>query len=138
VVDWLRRLIHGSYGMRPRTVNSIRESRRSAHAASNSYLSTKYLRIPASILKFHIPSKLSSPALERASHCRDSSPLSVTMPSPVVVSLAGVVVTYVFLRTLVYFTQDPREPPVVVGTIPFISPLVGMMTEKAKYFIRLR
>lgn len=61
------------------------------------------------------------------------------MPSTV---LLAVVMTigagYVFLKALVYLTQDPKEPPVVAGKIPFISPAIGIATEKANYYVRMR
>lgn len=60
------------------------------------------------------------------------------MPSIIIVSVAGAVAVYSFLLALAYFKHDPREPEAIVGTIPFISPLIGMLTEKGHYYIRLR
>ncbi|KAI1204770.1 cytochrome P450 [Annulohypoxylon truncatum] len=45
--------------------------------------------------------------------------------------LLGVVVgTYGILRVLIWLTHNPKEPPVLVEGIPFISPAIGMMVEK--------
>lgn len=60
------------------------------------------------------------------------------MPSSIVIAVAGVAATYVFLRALAILTQDSREPKAVVGTIPFLSTLVGMLTLKGHYYRRLR
>ncbi|KAI1870664.1 uncharacterized protein JN550_005207 [Neoarthrinium moseri] len=52
--------------------------------------------------------------------------------------LIGVVVgTYGFLRVLIWVTQDSNEPSVLVEGIPFISPLICMMTEKQNMFTRI-
>lgn len=50
----------------------------------------------------------------------------------------GLAATYVFLRVLLSFTQDKREPPAILTDIPFIQPLVGMIREKSRFHIRLR
>lgn len=60
------------------------------------------------------------------------------MPSIIIVTVAGVAAVYFFLLALAYFKHDPREPEAILGTIPFISPLIGMLTEKGHYYIRLR
>ena len=60
------------------------------------------------------------------------------MPSLIVLSLAVVGATYAFLWALAYLNQDPREPPPIAGSIPFISPLVGLVTEKESFYIRMR
>lgn len=52
--------------------------------------------------------------------------------------LGGIVCFYVFLRLLLHFTQDATEPPVIETSIPFISPILGMIQEKSWYHIRLR
>jgi hypothetical protein len=60
------------------------------------------------------------------------------MPSATILSFAGAAAFYVFLLALARFKHDPREPKAIVGTIPFISPLIGMITQKGLYYIRLR
>ncbi|KAK8044792.1 Cytochrome P450 [Apiospora rasikravindrae] len=60
------------------------------------------------------------------------------MPSTLALAAAGVVAAYAFLRALAVFLRDPREPKAVIGTIPFISPLIGMLVEKGGYYMRLR
>ena len=34
--------------------------------------------------------------------------------------------------------QDPREPPVVVASIPYIGHIVGLMQSKFNYYVQLR
>jgi hypothetical protein len=46
--------------------------------------------------------------------------------------------TYIFLRVLVYLTQDAREPSVVAISIPFLEPLIGLIWGKAQYYVALR
>ncbi|KAI1180212.1 cytochrome P450 [Nemania sp. FL0916] len=50
----------------------------------------------------------------------------------------GLAVSYLFLRFLLYVTQDAREPPNIVDWLPFFSPLIGMIREKSKFFLKLR
>ncbi|KAI4604303.1 hypothetical protein KJ359_000437 [Pestalotiopsis sp. 9143b] len=60
------------------------------------------------------------------------------MPSVFALCATGFVAVYIFLRALAYSLHDPREPKAVAGTIPFISPLIGMLMEKGGYYIRMR
>ncbi|KAI0378527.1 cytochrome P450 [Hypomontagnella monticulosa] len=60
------------------------------------------------------------------------------MPSAIVLSVVGIAATYVFLRALAFLSQDSREPSSITGTIPFISPLIGMLHEKGGYYVRMR
>lgn len=60
------------------------------------------------------------------------------MPSHIVVALLGAAAVYAFLWALAYLNQDPREPTPVGGTIPFLSPLIGLATEKESYYVRMR
>ncbi|KAI2469101.1 cytochrome P450 [Annulohypoxylon bovei var. microspora] len=53
------------------------------------------------------------------------------------VLLGGFVGTYGILRVLIWLTQDPKEPPVLVEGIPFISPMIAMMAEKQNMFTRI-
>ncbi|KAK4247613.1 cytochrome P450 [Corynascus novoguineensis] len=52
--------------------------------------------------------------------------------------LGGLAATYVFLRILLNLTQDAREPPAILTNIPFIQPLIGMVREKERFYVRLR
>ncbi|KAL2151436.1 hypothetical protein VTH82DRAFT_6534 [Thermothelomyces myriococcoides] len=61
------------------------------------------------------------------------------MMAPVVsLVLGGLAATYVFLRVLLNLTQDVREPPAILTDIPFVQPLIGMIREKASFYVRLR
>lgn len=60
------------------------------------------------------------------------------MPSSAVVVVACLGATYAFLWALAYLNQQPNEPPPIAGSIPFISPLVGLITEKESYYSRIR
>lgn len=47
--------------------------------------------------------------------------------------------TYAFLFALLRLTQDPKEPPAIATTIPFISPIVGVLSSgMQKFAVRLR
>ncbi|KAI1770808.1 cytochrome P450 [Hypoxylon cercidicola] len=46
--------------------------------------------------------------------------------------------TYAFLRFLLYWTQDAKEPPTIVTGIPFFGPLIGMARQKSGYYNQLR
>ncbi|CAN8104370.1 unnamed protein product [Discula destructiva] len=50
----------------------------------------------------------------------------------------GFIITYVFLRGLLQFTQDKKEPPAIETRIPFLTPIIGMFKEKSRYYVRLR
>ncbi|KAI0598176.1 cytochrome P450 [Biscogniauxia sp. FL1348] len=52
--------------------------------------------------------------------------------------LGGLATTYIFLRFLLYITQDAREPPAIVTGLPFIGPLIGMARHKSGYYNQLR
>ncbi|KAK7932287.1 cytochrome P450 [Apiospora marii] len=60
------------------------------------------------------------------------------MPSTLALAAAAVVAAYAFLRALATLLRDPREPKAVIGTIPFLSPLLGMLVEKGGFYVRLR
>ncbi|KAI0102133.1 cytochrome P450 [Nemania sp. FL0031] len=49
------------------------------------------------------------------------------MASTLALVLGSAAAVYVFLLALLHFTQDPKEPPVIGTTIPFISPLFGIV-----------
>jgi len=52
--------------------------------------------------------------------------------------LGGLVATCIFLRFLLSATQDAKEPPAILTGIPFVQPLIGMIREKSRFYIRLR
>ncbi|KAI0423629.1 cytochrome P450 [Xylaria sp. FL1042] len=49
------------------------------------------------------------------------------MSSIFLLCIGALATTYVFLLGLVFIIRDPREPPTVLGGIPFISPLIEML-----------
>lgn len=57
--------------------------------------------------------------------------------SPVLVVAIGAA-TYVFLSALLRFTQDPMEPPAIETSVPFISPLFGMLSGMQSYVVKMR
>ena len=69
------------------------------------------------------------PSIDVTSH-PDMSPILLTI-------LGGLAALYILLRSLLTFTQDAREPPVLETTIPFVSPIIGMR-KKARFYIDLR
>lgn len=60
------------------------------------------------------------------------------MASPFSVDLGVVASTYIFLRLLLHYTQDAKEPPVIATSIPFIGPILGMMTKKIHFYTHNR
>jgi hypothetical protein len=60
------------------------------------------------------------------------------MLSQPVATLVALVLCYSLLRIALHFTQDPKEPPLVRNGIPFLSPLVGMITEKTHFYVNIR
>lgn len=50
----------------------------------------------------------------------------------------AVIAIYVFLRLLLHYTQDPREPLLLGTGLPFLSPVIGMSRKKTKYYVNLR
>ena len=52
--------------------------------------------------------------------------------------MAGPVVVYLLLQLLLHYTHDRREPRPVATTLPFISPIIGMVRKKLNYYIELR
>ncbi|XXH02880.1 hypothetical protein Hte_009268 [Hypoxylon texense] len=60
------------------------------------------------------------------------------MAPTVAIAFGGIVATYFFLRFLLHFTQDAREPPAIETEIPFFGPLIGMFREKSRFYLRLR
>ena len=59
------------------------------------------------------------------------------MVSSAVIGLSSLATTYVFLRVLLSYTHDEKEPAAVATEIPFLSPMIGM-AKKAKFYTHLR
>ncbi len=53
-------------------------------------------------------------------------------------AFSGIAVTYVFFWALLHLTQDSNEPPVVSTSIPFVSPLVGMVRWSMDFYSFMR
>jgi hypothetical protein len=60
------------------------------------------------------------------------------MASTLLLILGCVVAVYVFLLALLNLTQSSEEPPVIETSIPFITPLRGLLPGMQKYFVDLR
>lgn len=60
------------------------------------------------------------------------------MVSTLMIAFVGLVATYVFLRFVLYLTQDRKEPPAILTEIPFFGPLFGIIGEKSRFYVRLR
>lgn len=60
------------------------------------------------------------------------------MPSSYSIVAGAAVTIYAFLQWLLKYTQDAREPPALATSLPFISPLIGMLRKKTKFYIQLR
>ncbi|KAI0407078.1 cytochrome P450 [Xylaria palmicola] len=60
------------------------------------------------------------------------------MPSTLAMAATTIAVVYSFLRAIVYLRHDSREPKPVIGTMPYLSPLFGMVIGQDKFYKRLR
>lgn len=60
------------------------------------------------------------------------------MTSAFALCLGSLVAAYVFLSALLHFTQDAKEPHAVETSIPFVSPLLGLITGKQSFYVRQR
>lgn len=60
------------------------------------------------------------------------------MTSSLVLVVGIIAATYVFLSALLHFTQDSKEPSAIETSIPFMSPLLGLLPGMQKYFVKLR
>ncbi len=52
--------------------------------------------------------------------------------------LAGIVAVYILSYALLLQTQDSNEPPLIQTSIPFLSPILGMIKHKTLYYVHLR
>ncbi|VUC35731.1 unnamed protein product [Clonostachys rosea] len=59
------------------------------------------------------------------------------MTSPIVLVIGCAGATYLFFSALLHFTQDNKEPPLLETSVPFISPVFGLVSGTSKYFIKL-
>lgn len=60
------------------------------------------------------------------------------MTSSLVLVVAIGAATYVFLFALLSFTQDPMEPPAIETSVPFINPLLGLLSGMQSYAVKMR
>lgn len=67
-----------------------------------------------------------------------ASHLAIAMPSTITLVLGFVAATYVFLSACLRLTQDPKEPPAIETSIPFLSPLYGVILGMQKFTVKLR
>ncbi|KAI1320143.1 cytochrome P450 [Xylariaceae sp. FL0255] len=56
----------------------------------------------------------------------------------VTVIIGATAAVYVFLLTLLRTTQSSDEPPIVDFAIPFLGPIIGMITKKSKFYNYIR
>ena len=54
-----------------------------------------------------------------------------------VLYVSGAIAFYIFLRCLLVFTHDAKEPVALATEVPFLSPLIGMR-KKARFNIDIR
>ncbi|KAI0197465.1 cytochrome P450 [Astrocystis sublimbata] len=60
------------------------------------------------------------------------------MPSTLAVAATTIAVIYSFLRAIISLRHDSREPKTIVGAVPYLSPLFGMVIGQDKFYKRLR
>jgi hypothetical protein len=64
--------------------------------------------------------------------------LAMMSPTMLVLVLAVGMGIYGVLARLLGNKQDPREPPLVSATIPYIGHVIGMMRKPLSYYVELR
>ncbi|KAL2115490.1 hypothetical protein VTJ04DRAFT_9745 [Mycothermus thermophilus] len=57
------------------------------------------------------------------------------MPSPLAIAAIILAVVYAGIRGLLHLTQHPEEPPAVLFTIPFLSPILGLLKRRYKLWL---
>ncbi|KAH7324461.1 cytochrome P450 [Stachybotrys elegans] len=60
------------------------------------------------------------------------------MPSTIAVVLGSAGAVYMFLAALLHLTQDPKEPPMLKTSIPFIGPVLGSLKGMPKFMVEMR
>jgi hypothetical protein len=60
------------------------------------------------------------------------------MTSTLALVLGSVTAAYVFFSALLRVTQDSKEPPAIETSIPFISPLLGLILGMQTFTVNLR
>jgi len=60
------------------------------------------------------------------------------MTSTLTLILSSLAAAYVFFPAFLRFTQDSKEPPAIETSIPFISPLLGLIPGMSKFTVKLR
>lgn len=74
-----------------------------------------------------------------SSKCHAALQMALTISSSAVTTAVGVIAaTYIFLQALLRLTQDSREPPAVLKTVPFISPILGMGKWSKDFYSHMR
>ncbi len=58
-------------------------------------------------------------------------------PTTMVLAAVGIGACYV-LAHLIGMKQDPREPPLLPTTIPYLGHAIGVMRHKYNYYVQLR
>ena len=60
------------------------------------------------------------------------------LDSTTIVALAAVGGALIFLDYFFGFKSDPKEPPVISPTIPWVGHIIGLARYGLKYFTKLR
>ena len=61
-----------------------------------------------------------------------------TMPSLVISIFLGAIGVYGLLWSALHATQHSKEPPLVEDAIPFLGPIISMITQKTNFYVNLR
>lgn len=56
----------------------------------------------------------------------------------IMTAFGGIAAAYIFFWAFLHLTQDNKEPPVVSSSIPFISPLLGMIQWSMDFYSFMR
>ncbi|KFA81359.1 hypothetical protein S40288_06057 [Stachybotrys chartarum IBT 40288] len=63
---------------------------------------------------------------------------SETMPSVIAIAIGAAATTYVFLVALLRMTQDAKEPPSICDAVPFVSPILHMISKGSNFHRLIR
>lgn len=56
----------------------------------------------------------------------------------VMTTLGGIAATYMFFWALLHLTHNAREPVLLLTSIPFISPILGMIGWSKDFYAHMR
>ncbi|KAK2603646.1 hypothetical protein QQS21_004119 [Conoideocrella luteorostrata] len=56
----------------------------------------------------------------------------------ITIPFLALTIVYISLRVVLFITQDPREPPLILDSLPYVGPIFAINKWRFKFFIRAR